>query len=234
MAKTVNMGMNHTGTQMSPMDTKNLLDFVKKNPADIEGDTSKLVKERARLTEKDNILGSIPLPGSAKGAVKTGLDKLLGNQPELLLDKLGERLAYERGGIRLYEAALAKATAFKEKELIKQFQHIRNEEAEHMFLLVDTLKQLGADPTVMTPSADVAGVVAQGAMQVLTDPRTNMAHCLNALLTLELGDNAGWELLIDLLKTSKKTDIAKTFQKAFVQEQEHVKIIKRLYKKFLN
>jgi hypothetical protein len=64
-----------------------------------------------------------------------------------------------------------------------------------MFLLIDTLKQLGADPTVMTPSADVVGVIAQGPMQVLTDPRTNIAHCLIALLTVELADNAAWELL---------------------------------------
>ncbi|WP_419418994.1 demethoxyubiquinone hydroxylase family protein [Legionella sp. D16C41] len=234
MAKTVNMGMNHTGTQMSPIDTKSLLDYVKKHPADIRGDDGQLAKARANLTETDNALGTIPLPGTAKGALKTGLDKLLGNQPELLIDKLGERLAYERGGVRLYEAAIAKASAFKKTNLIKQLKHIRDEEAEHMFMLIDVLKQLGADPTVMTPSADVVGVVAQGAMQVLTDPRTNMAHCLNALLTIELGDNVGWEFLIDLLKTSNKTDFAKKFQKALTQEQEHVRIIKKFYQELLS
>jgi hypothetical protein len=92
MAKTVSMGMNHTGTQMSPMDTKSLLDYVKKHPADIKGDESELTKERASMTATNNVLGTIPLPGSAKGAIKTGVDKILGNQPELLIDKLGERL----------------------------------------------------------------------------------------------------------------------------------------------
>ncbi|STX52029.1 Ferritin-like domain [Legionella busanensis] len=234
MAKTVNMGMNHTGTQMSPLDTKRLLDYVKKHPADIKGNETALTKERTNMTSVNNVLGTIPLPGSAKGAIKTGVDKLLGNQPELLIDKLGERLAYERGGVRLYEAAIAKATAFKQPKLVKELKHIRDEEEEHMFLLIDTLKQLGADPTVMTPSADVVGVIAQGPMQVLTDPRTNIAHCLNALLTLELTDNAAWELLIDLLKDSNKADVAKKFQKAFLQEQEHLRIIKTFYKKLLN
>ncbi|STX29494.1 Uncharacterised protein [Legionella beliardensis] len=234
MAKTVNMGMNHTGVQMSPLDTKNLLDYVKKHPADVSGDAMQISKERTRSANTDNALGTIPLPGSAKGAIKTGVDKLLGNQPELLIDKLGERLAYERSGVRLYEAAIAKAMAFKQKQLVKELTHIRDEEAEHMFLLIDTLKDLGADPTVMTPSADVMGVIAQGVMQVLTDPRTNIAHCLNALLVIELGDNAAWELLIELMQESQKTKLIGKFQKALAQEQEHLHIIKTLYKKSLN
>ena len=42
--------------------------------------------------------------------LKTALNKLTGVSPEMLIDKLGERLAFERTGVRLYEALLAKAS----------------------------------------------------------------------------------------------------------------------------
>ena len=37
-----------------------------------------------------------------------------------------------------------------------------------------------------------------GIMQVLTDPRSSLAQCLQVMLTAELTDNDGWELLIKL------------------------------------
>lgn len=50
----------------------------------------------------------VPIPGSTKGMVITGHSKLVGQSPEVLIDKLGERLAFECGGTRLYEALIAK------------------------------------------------------------------------------------------------------------------------------
>ena len=39
--------------------------------------------------------------------LKTALNKLVGVSPEVLIDKLGERLAFERTGTRLYDALRA-------------------------------------------------------------------------------------------------------------------------------
>lgn len=60
----------------------------------------------------------------------------------------------------------------------------------------------------MTPCADVSGVIAMGVLQVISDPRTNLAQSLNTLLTAELADNAGWELLIDLANAGGHASLA--------------------------
>ena len=78
----------------------------------------------------------------------------------------------------------------------------------------------------MTPCADVAGCINMGVMETIADPRTSLAQCLNALLTAELSDNAGWELLIDLANASGQGDIADSFGKALQQEQVHMQTVK--------
>ena len=68
-----------------------------------------------------------------------------------------------------------------------------------------------ADPTAMTPCANTAGVASMGIMQVITDPRTTVPQCLSAILTAELADNAGWELLIQLANEMGQDDMVAQF-----------------------
>ncbi|HYF20966.1 MAG TPA: ferritin-like domain-containing protein, partial [Ramlibacter sp.] len=103
---------------------------------------------------------------------------------------------------------------------------IRGEELEHFRLLCDAMVQLGGDPTAQTPCADVSSTASMGLLQVLTDPRTTLAQCLNAMLTVELTDNAGWELLIQLAEQAGESDLAGRFLGALAQEQEHLVTIK--------
>lgn len=230
MEKAAELGHNVTGAQMSPEDTKAQLKAVEKYPPDIKGDASKLALARKAMRQEAGPIGSVPIPGSVKGVLKSGFDKMLGKQPELLVDKLGERLAYERTGVRLYEAVLAKfeGTETDDKELIPTLRRIRDDEAAHMKIVKEAIETLGADPTAMTPCADVAGVMAMGIMQVLTDPRTNLSQALNALLTLELADNAAWELLVELTNKAGHPKIAASFENALEEEGRHVSTIKAL------
>ncbi|MES2820415.1 MAG: ferritin-like domain-containing protein [Pseudomonadota bacterium] len=236
MSTTAKLGMNYTGMQMSPKDSEKLMDAVNEVLPDVPGDEGALASERGAMVFEADRIGSVALPGSAKGMLKSGLDKLRGKSPELLIDKLGERLAFERTGVRLYEAVLAKASVLEfgdADDLTGVFKQIRDEEAEHMTVLVEALEHLGADPTSQTPCADVAGVTAMGVMQVLTDPRTNLAQSLNALLTVELTDNAAWELLIDLAEAAGHDGISQSFQLPLAQEREHLVKIKSLLKREL-
>lgn len=76
-------------------------------------------------------------------------------------------------------------------------------------------------------------VLVMGVMQVLTEPRTNLAQGMGALLTIELEDNAAWELLIELAAAGGHPRIAKGFHKAKAQEDDHVVKIKSLLRKDL-
>lgn len=230
MTKAAKLGHNMTGAQMSPEDTQKMVEYTQRRPADVPGSAAELKRAREQMNREEGQIGSVPIPGSAKGMLKSTFDKVLGNNPELLLDKLGERLAYERTGVRLYEAMIAKALACEGSgaELVPTLQQIRNDEQAHMILLINAIETLGADPTAMTPCADVVGVIGSGPLKVITDPRTNIAQALNAILTIELADNAAWELLIALAEQSGHAKIARSFDNALVEEERHVNTIRSL------
>jgi len=235
MATSAKLGTNFTGVQMSPKDTKSLLEAVEQFPPTVPGDSKGIMLERVKRAEEADRIGSVPVPGSAKGMLKSTFDMAMGKSPELLVDKLGERLAFERSGVRLYDAMIAKAKALgtAESDLIQVLQHIRDEEFEHMNMVAEAIETLGADPTAQTPCADVAAVKSMGVMQVLTDPRTNLAQGMGALLTIELEDNAAWELLIELAEAGGHPNIAKGFKKAKDQEDDHLVKIKTLIRRDL-
>ncbi|WP_313209810.1 ferritin-like domain-containing protein [Stutzerimonas nitrititolerans] len=235
MATAAKVGANMTGVQMSPKDTKSLLEAVEQIRPGVAGNDKGAMLERVKRTEEADRIGSVPVPGSAKGMLKTTFDMALGKSPEILIDKLGERLAFERSGVRLYDAMIAKAKALgtADSDLIPVLQHIRDEEFEHMNMVREAIETLGADPTAVTPCADVAGVKAMGVLQVLTDPRTNLAQGMGALLTIELEDNAAWELLIELAEAGGHPKIAKSFHKAKDQEDDHLVKIKTLVRRDL-
>lgn len=229
MATAAKVGTNVTGIQMSPKDTKKLLDAVNEILPDVPGDEGNIALERKQRAGEADRIGSVPIPGSAKGMLKTSFDMLKGKSPEILIDKLGERLAFERTGVRLYEAMIAKAQALETTgELLDSLKLIRDQEAEHMHLVAQAMETLGADPTAQTPCADVTGVMSMGIMQVITDPRTNIAQGLNALMSAELIDNAAWELLIALAEGAGHDGIAKSFGHARIQEADHLVRIRSL------
>jgi rubrerythrin len=235
MATSAKLGSNFTGVQMSPKDTERLMEAVEQILPDVPGDETLLMNERVKRNEEAERIGSVPVPGSAKGMLKSTFDMIKGKSPELLVDKLGERLAFERSGVRLYDAMIAKVKAMNVvgSDLVSVLQHIRDEEFEHMLLVEDAIKSLGADPTAQTPCADVAAVKSMGLMQVVTDSRTNVAQGLSALLTAELEDNAAWELLIELAEAGGHPNIAKSFEKAKTQEDDHLLKIKTMVRRDL-
>ena len=209
--------------------------------------------QRARYIAESDAVGSIPPPLTLKGMVNTGVARLGGSNLGVLLDKMGERIAFERAGVRLYEALITKYEAVSrmkdgalpaavevivpdyeaipppelpDEPAAQTLQRIRAEELEHFRLLSSAMESLGGDPTAQTPCADVIATASMGLMQVVTDPRTTLAQCLNAMLTAELTDNAGWELLIELADQAGETELTGQFLGALAEEQEHLLIVK--------
>ncbi len=227
MAKPAEMGKNRTGIDMSPIHSERMISGAE----EYTGETGERVPSIAALQQQyiaeADPIGSVPLPGTLRGALKSGAKKATGKNPAVLLNKLGQRLAFERSGVRLYESVINKCEALEDRHAVgpvtvDELQHIRDEELEHFQLLSDCIESLGADPTAETPDADVAGVAAMGFQKVLNDPRTTLAQSLEMLLQLELADNASWELLIRLADDMGLKDISEQFQRALEQEKEHV------------
>jgi rubrerythrin len=226
------VGMNRTGVQMSPLDTGAMLDNANAPIRGVPGDGRALeIARETHIADADGI-GSIPLPGTLTGAVSMGLHMLKGDRLHILLDKLGERLAFERTSTRLYDALLAKCDVMQDVPAGMTRGHvedIRRDEARHFLLLKDAIEALGGDPTSQTPSADVTGVESQGLVQVLHDPRTNLAQSLHALLTAELADRTGWETLIALADDAHLDDLVGSFALALEDEHHHLSLVQGWY-----
>ena len=209
MHNTTHMGMNRTGAKMSPVDVSRMAEAALAAPETLPDGKSFAAIRGEAITEADRV-GSVPLPGTVKGVLTTGMAKLKGEKPEVLIDKLGERLAFERTGVRLYEALLTKCQLAADGAFVpplEALREIREDEARHFLLLQTTLENLGADPTAQTPCADVTAVASMGLVQTLTDPRTTVAQCLNAILMAELAEQTGHD------------EMAETFLAALTQEE---------------
>jgi rubrerythrin len=142
-----------------------------------------------------------------------------------LLDKLGERLAFERTGTRLYDALIAKFEATGQGTAsitVDDLRKIRNDEARHFAVIANAIELVGGDPTSQTPCADLVGVESLGLMQVVTDPRTTMAQSLHAVLVAEMTDRSGWEMLIALAEDQGQASMVPDFQLALDEERVHL------------
>jgi bacterioferritin (cytochrome b1) len=109
---------------------------------------------------------------------------------------------------------------------IQDIEHIMQEEYQHFQLVSATIAQLGGDPTLETPCADLTGVASIGLVQIMADPRTTVPQCLHALLTAELTDNDGWEMLIQLARGLGHDEVAAKFESALKNEQEHLENVR--------
>jgi bacterioferritin (cytochrome b1) len=216
---------NRTGMQTSPELAEELMEGTSSSTPSSEGGGEVIAENRAGYISEGFPLGSMPLMSFAEEADADEDQAAMA----VLLDKLSERLAFERMGVRLYETLLNKCQTLGESTpgpALEDVQRIGSEELEHFLMLNATITELGGDPTVESPSADVAGVASMGIMQVLTDPRSSVPQCLQALLTAELTDNAGWELLIELASNLGYDDMQQKFETALAHEEEHLQNVR--------
>jgi len=105
------VGKNRTGTALSPEMTAAMVEAANAGSPPQLVDDIDIPQIRQVYIEEATSVGTVPPPMSLDGAVKAGIAKLQGGHPTLLLDKMGERLAFERTGTRLYDATIIKYLA---------------------------------------------------------------------------------------------------------------------------
>lgn len=233
MKEHVSTGMNRTGMQMSPFDSAALERDIQSLMPPASGDPAEIARVRnAYITEAEQ-LGSVPPPGTLKGLWNTSAAALTGKEPQLLIDKLGERLAFERAGTRLYDALIDKVDAFEQAGTstvpLPILIQIRDEEAQHFAVVARAIQGLGGDPTVQTPCADLAGIESAGLLQAITDPRTTVSQALHAILVAEMADNNGWELLIAIAESQGHDQMVADFSAALANERDHLRFIQESF-----
>jgi rubrerythrin len=218
-------GTNRTGTAVAPQRIQEMLNGMEEFPPSSHGGSQDTAQVRIAYAQEAEPLGSVPPPASLKGTVQTAVKAVMGEKPMLFMDKLGERLAFERTGTRLYEALVSKYDAFGSftgGPSRDDLEHVLQEEYKHFTMLQSAIEQLGGDPTAVTPSANLHATAAHGINKVIVDPRTTLLQSLEAMLIAELADNACWEALVELAQGAGEDELVKQFGQARVTEQEHL------------
>ena len=212
---------NRTGISSSP-----LADEMRENVAfNPHGSSEEFRAFRGRLLREGGPVGTLPRPASVGSAARHAVEAIQGQRPLVLLDKLGERIAFERTGTRLYETMLAKHDldgSFADGPSAEQLRAIRDEELEHFHTLVGIVERLGGDPTAVTPSADIAAVASTGVLQVAADSRIAFAESLDALLIAELVDVEGWKTLVALAHEIEDEELKGFATRAEEEEAHHL------------
>lgn len=219
--------INRTGIMTRPEMGAELIRGAEELTAESEADAAEIGEMRQEYLEEAWPIGSEPLPlGDAEAEETLAEPEAL----TVLLDKLGERLAFERQGTRLYEAFLQRfeLQGLEEESgpTAAELRHICDEEFDHFRYLQQAVVQFGGDATVKSPSADVAAVLSKGAVEIIADPRTSLPQCLQALLTAELADNDGWQLLGLLAGQLELEELASRCRAAHETEQEHLEKVR--------
>jgi rubrerythrin len=227
-------GTNRTGIQTSPFDSKDLIAASTTAITNPMLHPPELRRIHEEMSNQAPPVGSMPPPATIKGMAEAVKSALKGDKANVLLDKLGERLAFERSGTRLYEALLVKLAASEthDETLTREaIQEIHDDELRHFGVAKRALESLGGDPTVMTTSADVMGVASMGLVQVLTDSRTTLTQCLEAILIAELADNDAWSTLVRLTEGLGMEDLAAELAECADQEEIHLEQVRRWYER---
>jgi rubrerythrin len=223
------LGTNLTGIAAAPQRSQEMLTGMDEFPPTSQGSAHNVAQVRIAYAREAEPLGSVPLPTSLKDKMQTAAKAVMGESPVLFMDKLGERLAFERTGTRLYEALVSKYDAFGSfagGPRREDLEHVRQEEYRHFTMLQSAIEQLGGDPTAVTPSANLHATASHGIKMVIVDPRTTLLQSLEAILVAELADNACWETLVELAQGAGEDELAKQFERARATEQEHLQKVR--------
>lgn len=179
-------GANHTGITLHPDLVAEMIEGTHEFGPTSRGGIEQLIAARDRAARDSEPAATMP-PTRHLPAERLPV-----------LDKLGARLAFERTSVRLYEALIGKLDtydAFPGGPSRADLELLRDQERDHLLLAEELILDLGGDPTVVTPCANLQAAATRGICEVVVDPRTNVIECLEAIVIAELADHESWDQL---------------------------------------
>ena len=147
----------------------------------------------------------------------------------LLLDKLGERLAFERTAAGLYQdirAKLRREGEFAGGPTLTQIDEVILQKVGHFRLVADLIEGLGGDATAVTPSAELHAALLGGILDVALDPETSLIQCLEAALLAELAGREGWRTLLELITDAGCAHLLEQVKRTTDVESEHLGLVR--------
>jgi hypothetical protein len=210
-------GANRTGLAIHPQAREEMLEVTTEFRPTSQGGVEAIAAMRMRYARHAEPHGTMP-PTDAIPAERLPI-----------LDRLGARLAFERTGVRLYEALISKHDAYGSFDggpARPDLEVIRGEEHQHMLVAQRAIKRLGGDPTVITPQANLQAIAGRGILDVLVDPRTNLVECLETILIAELTDHESWSALARAARALGDHALVEEIARCEATEDEHLRKVR--------
>jgi rubrerythrin len=131
-----------------------------------------------------------------------------------LMEKLSEFLTVEKGGVKLYEAAIQQV---RNPDVLNRFREFYQQTRRHVEILTRVISSLGGDPMHMSPGAKVAEQKAKALLNTMTFsdgmlPEQTELNAIENIVIAETKDHADWQLLSHIAhrsSDSKLRDILK-------------------------
>lgn len=159
------------------------------------------------------------------------MQRLAQTNKDKAIDLLNERLTFERASVRLYDATMEKIRRSADaglQGLLGQLKQHRDQEKEHEEWLEEQIRALGGDAHAETEMSRLITLESKGLEQVVLNGDPNPSHVMHALLTAELVDNAGWQLLLELADEADDAEAREAFKQRLHEEEEHLIFTRRI------
>jgi bacterioferritin (cytochrome b1) len=163
------------------------------------------------------------------------MKKLAEANRDKVIDLLSERLTFERASVKLYDAIIAKMQRSNDDNVMRMYDEMkrnRDEEKEHEEWLEEQIRALGGDTRAQTEMSRLAHIETEGIERVVLDGDNVVAHLFHALLSAELSDNAGWDLLVQIADDVGDREAKRAFKKRLHQEEDHLIFVRRAVERF--
>ena len=147
---------------------------------------------------------------------------------EEIMDKLSEFLTVEKGGVKLYEAALKHV---KDTEVKAKFHEFHKQTIRHEEILTNIIGKLGGNPAYKSAGAKIAELKAEALLRTMNESKGLSAkeaelNAIENIVIAETKDHADWELLGHIAHRSEDSDLANLLKPAVSevegQEDEHL------------
>jgi rubrerythrin len=146
----------------------------------------------------------------------------------VLMDKLSEFLAVEKGGVKLYQTALHQV---RDPEVRNKFEEFYNQTRKHVEILDRVITHLGGDPTYMSPGAKLAEQKAESLLKTMAQgdsasPAEVELNAIENIVIAETKDHADWELLGKIARRTDDSRLSEVLKPAVdevePEEDEHL------------
>jgi hypothetical protein len=143
---------------------------------------------------------------------------------ELLL----QSLEHERGGVKIYKAAIAAA---QRPDLKAEWTHYLEQTEQHVQALTDICEVFGIDPFMMTPGTQIVKATGAALLQAIDtamaagDPKAAQLVAAECVVLAETKDHMDWELIgevVNGLAGEQREVVSEAYERIEDEEDEHL------------